>query len=200
MPQPAAYRVSFILYNTNQRKTKKKNIRNDDYAIFRIQRNTLFNMQASSERQRNLFLCMLLIDYALVKKCAGFQDTVLSALSTVRENVLLFCINFVQQGRRDLFLNKPAQPEERTDKIGEKIETVLSSVWNVEKTLLKTPAPAAAVDAPEIVKTEREANPSALRVRGIPESKNNEKCLRLQEDLAAVKKILELFDWHRPSD
>ena len=127
------------------------------------------------------------------KKCTGFEDTVLSALSTVRENVLLFCNNCVQQGRRDLFLNKPAQPEERTDKIAEKIETVLSSVWNVEKTLLKTPAPAAAVAALEIVKTERDANPFALRVRGIPESKNKEKGLRFQEDLAIVKKILNIL-------
>ena len=123
------------------------------------------------------------------KKCTGFEDTILSALSTVRENVLLFCNNCDQQGRRDLFLNKPAQPEERTDKIAEKIETVLSSVWNVEKTLLNTPAPAAAVEAPEIVKTERDANLFALRVRGIPESKNKEKGLRFQEDLAAVKKL-----------
>ena len=99
------------------------------------------------------------------KKCTGFEDTVLSALSTVRENVLLFCNNCVQQGRRDLFLNKPAQPEEETDKIAEKTEIVSSSVWNVEKILLNTPAPAAAVEAPEIVKT--------LRVRGISESKNS---------------------------
>ena len=90
-----------------------------------------------------------------------------------------------------MFLNKPAQPEERIDKIAKKIETVLSSVWNVEKALLNTPA--AAVEAPEIVKTERDANPFALRVRGIPQSKNKEKCFRFQEDLAALKKTLNFL-------
>ena len=107
--------------------------------------------------------------------------------------MLLFCNKCVQQGRINLFLNKPAQPEERTDKIAEKVETVLSSVWNVEKTLLNTPAPAAAVEAPEIVKTERDANPFALRVRGIPQSKNKEKGFRFQEDLAALKKTLNFL-------
>ena len=81
----------------------------------------------------------------------------------------------------------------QTDKIAEKIQTILSSVWNVEKALLNTPAPADAVEAPEIVKTERNTSPFALRVRGISERKNEEKDLRFQEDFAAVKKILNFL-------